>query len=127
MTPEQLVNIKVENKAGELQQQEMQRQNPDIVQNQTMTDILRAQLILKPKLQPTPTMKVMSNNGQLLGAGDITHAKQGTKIKAFNPYGSKKTQGLNPKKVIMGQGSGAVQSNEKMYTGKAHATNYGKA
>ena len=128
MTPEQMDNLKVENKAGELQQQEAQRQNPNVVMNQSMTDILRAQMVPKPKLQPQPTMRVMSSNGQLFG---VPTAKKGTKLKSnietFDPYGSKKTQGLNPKKVIMGQGSGAVQSNEKMYTGRAHATNYGGA
>ena len=127
--------MKVENKAAELSQQEVVRQDPNQVipkANQSLTDILRSQMQPpRPKLQPQPTMRIMSNNGETLGAGSVKNAKSGSKlksnIKAFNPYGSKKTQGLNPKKVIMGQGSGAVQSNEKMYTGRAHATNYGGA
>lgn len=113
--------MKIDNKAMELEQQASLSANPN---QQSPIDILRERLMpQRPKLTPQPTMKVMSNNGELLGAGKVTSAKKGSTIKAFNPYGTKKTQGLNPKKVIMGQGSGAMQSNEKMYTGKAKTHN----
>lgn len=91
-------------KLNELQHKRALQDNPEL---QSPTDALREMLMpKKPKIKPTPQMKVLSNNGELLGDGKVVKGAKG--MKAFDPYGSKKTRGLNPHKVVMGQGAGMM-------------------
>lgn len=103
ISPEQMEKQKVDMKAAEMQQKSDLQKNPAM---QSPVDKLRAMLLPpRPKLKPQPTMKLIVNNGEILGNG-ISKNQNGGSID--NPYGSKKTRGLNPRKVIMGQGSGMM-------------------
>jgi hypothetical protein len=103
MSPEQVAKQKVETKAMELEQADALRSDPSML---SPMDALREALMpQRPKLKPVPKMKLLSNNGEILGTGEVTKGQNGT---VLNPYGSKKTRGLNPHKVMMGQGSGMM-------------------
>lgn len=67
LTPEQMENQKVDMKAAELQNKANLQQDPS---QQSPLERLRAALLPpRPKLRPQPTMKVFSNNGEILGRG----------------------------------------------------------
>lgn len=101
MSPEAIENQKIDQKVGELQQKRAAHENPAI---QSPEDTLKTMLMpQKPKLKPVAKMKVLFNNGEMLGEGKVVKGQSGGTI--GDPYGSKKTRGLNPHKVIMGQGS----------------------
>ena len=67
LTPEQVENQKIDQKAAEMQNKDAIRNDPG---NLSPADKLRAILLPpRPKLTPQPTMKTFSNNGQLMGRG----------------------------------------------------------
>lgn len=74
-TPEQVENQKIDMKLNELQHKRALQDNPEL---QSPTDALYEMLMpKKPKVKPAPQMKVLSNNGELIGDGKVAKGQKG--------------------------------------------------